>query len=113
MSTCTSLKGCGRLLGCFTCFYNIQRCPFCRKYLQLKIDRQPLIIPGLSKILGVPEITLKSAMSQIQGSNPARPSSLQASDIEDEDDTDLERSVFQTAHDESHDEEDANNAEIE
>lgn len=56
----------------------------------------------------MPEITLKTAMSQVQGSNPTRSSSLQTSDIEDEDDADLERSVFETAHDEPQDEEDTN-----
>lgn len=68
MSACTHPKGCGRLLGCFICFYNVEKCPLCRKVLPPAKDRKPLIISGLENILGVPAISLASALSQI-GSN--------------------------------------------
>ena len=64
MTSCTNPKGGGRLLGCFICFYKIDTCPLCRSDLTPPKDRKPLIISGLESILGVPEISLASALSQ-------------------------------------------------
>ena len=69
MTSCTHPKGCGRLLGCFICFFKIEKCTLCRKDLCPAKERKPLIISGLEGILGVPEISLASAMSQIYGRN--------------------------------------------
>ena len=69
MTSCTHSKGCGRLLGCFICFYHVDKCPLCRKELPPSKERKPLIISGLESILGVPAISLSSALSQISSQN--------------------------------------------
>ena len=65
MTACTHSKGCGRLLGCFTCLYKLEKCPFCLTDLCPGMERKPLIIPGLDSILGVSQISLVSALSQV------------------------------------------------
>lgn len=85
MMSCTNSKGCGRLLGCFTCFYYISKCPLCRKDLSLVKERKPLIIPGLATILGVQEISVATAMSQLGDTPTALP------------DTDEEDEILETA----------------
>lgn len=57
--------GCGRFLGCFSCLFHVESCPVCRGSLPCVTDRKPLLIPGLATILGVPEISLKSALKQL------------------------------------------------
>ena len=79
MTSCTHSKGCGRLLGCFICFYKVEKCPLCRMDLCPAKERKPLIISGLESILQVPVISLTSALSQVGGQNAA------SSDSEDED----------------------------
>ena len=78
MTSCTNPKGCGRLLGCFICFYKIDKCPLCRSDLSPSKERKPLIISGLASILGLPEISLASALSQVTTQNTG-------SDSEDDD----------------------------
>ena len=78
MTSCTNPTGCGRLLGCFICFYKIDTCPLCRSDLTPPKDRKPLIISGLESILGVPEISLASALSQLNAQTTG-------SDSEDDD----------------------------
>ena len=56
--------GCGRLLGCFKCLFQIENCPLCRKDLPCVTERKPLLIPGIAALLGVPEISLKSALKE-------------------------------------------------
>ena len=65
MTSCTNPKGCGRLLGCFIFFYKIDTYALCHSDLTPPKDRKPLIISGLESILGVPEISLASAFSQL------------------------------------------------
>ena len=84
MTSCTHSKGCGRLLGCFICFYHVDKCPLCRKELSPSKERKPLIISGLESILGVPAISLSSALSQIGSQNIP-------SDSDDDDDLMHER----------------------
>lgn len=69
MTSCTHPKGCGRLLGCFTCFYDVLKCPLCRNELPPPKERKPLIISGLESILGVHAISFASALSQVGSQN--------------------------------------------
>ena len=65
MSSCTT--GCGVFLGCSTCLFNVESCPLCIENLPNVTERKPLLIPGLPRFLGVPEISLKSALKQLGG----------------------------------------------
>lgn len=69
MTSCTHPKGCGRLLGCFACFYDVLKCPLYRNELPPPKERKPLIISGLESILGVHAISLASALSQVGSQN--------------------------------------------
>ena len=69
MTSCTSPKGCGRILGCFICFYKSDKFPLCRNDLSPSKERKPLIISELASIFGVPEISLASALSQVTTQN--------------------------------------------
>lgn len=79
MMSCAS--GCGRFLGCFSCLFNVESCPLCRKDLPCVTDRKPLLIPGLANLLGVPEISLTSALKEL-GAIPEETGS-DSSDIEE------------------------------
>ena len=78
MTSCANPKGCGRLLGCFICFYRIDTYPLCQSDLTPSKDGKPSIISGLESILGVPEISLASASSQLNAQTTG-------SDSEDDD----------------------------
>ena len=43
----------------------MEKCSFYRKDLRPGMERKPLIIPGLDTILGVSQISLASALSQV------------------------------------------------
>ena len=75
MTSCTNPKGCGRLLGCF---YKIDTCPLHHSDLTPPKERKFLIISGLESVLGVPEISLASALSQLNAQTAG-------SDSEDDD----------------------------
>ena len=48
---------------------HVDKCPLCRKELPPSKERKPLIISGLESILGLPAISLSSALSQISSQN--------------------------------------------
>lgn len=53
MILCIYFKGCGRFLGCFICFYYVDKCFLCCKEFFFLKERKLLIILGLESIFGV------------------------------------------------------------
>ena len=80
--SCTT--GCGRFLGCFTCLFPVTSCSLCRENLPCVKSRKPLLIPRLAAFLGVPDISLKSALKQL-GAIPVETSD--DSDLDEESNT--------------------------
>lgn len=79
------IYGCGRLIGCFTCCYRLNRCPNCRKKLPGKAIRKPIIIPGLAKSLKIEEVTrveFERQLEAIKGTDVFTDDS-QGSDLEE------------------------------
>ena len=58
------VTGCGQLIGCFLCASKIEDCPLCRVSLPDPQLRKPLKVSGLAGILGIPDISVTSALSK-------------------------------------------------
>ena len=79
--TCSSVMyfcvtGCGQLIGCFLCASKIEDCPLCRISLPDPQLRKPLKVSGLAGILGIPDVSVISAL---------REAKINVPDEEDED----------------------------
>lgn len=68
-STCTAslyfcVAGCGQLIGCFYCVSRLEDCPLCRVSLPDTEIRKPLKISGLAEVLGIPDVSMTSALRE-------------------------------------------------
>ena len=72
------VTGCGQLIGCFLCASKIEDCPLCRVSLPDPQLRKPMKVSGLAGILGIPDISVSSALWEAK------------IDVQDEEDVDNE-----------------------
>lgn len=68
--------GCGQLIGCFLSASKIEDCPLCRVSLPDPELRKPMKVSGLAGILGIPDISVTSALREAK------------IDVQDEEDAD-------------------------
>lgn len=58
------VTGCGQLIGCFICVSKVEDCPLCRLSLPDPQIRKPMFVSGLATLLGIPEISMISALRE-------------------------------------------------
>ena len=68
-STCAAsmyfcVTGCGQLIGCIICVSKVEDCPLCRLSLPDPQIRKPMFVSGLATLLGIPEISMISALRE-------------------------------------------------